>query len=112
MGIEVSSYELKPLRYKVACFDGWRWRDGYAIRLSRYPHLRFCVTNYGGGPDWSVDYYDTGQGLPSCRSSSREQSIRLLMEKLPVWLRGGKFTKMVRLQGKWIRRCISFGEAK
>jgi hypothetical protein len=101
---------LARLRYKICCWDGWRWREGYAIRLPRHPHVRICVRKLYGR--WAFDSYDTGFALGRLGDHrTLEQALRALKERLPWLLAGGRWTKLLKPQ-RAIRRARALGEAR
>jgi hypothetical protein len=102
---------LARLRYKICCWDGWRWREGYAIHLPRRPHVRICVRKLFGR--WTFDSYDTGFALGRLGDHrTLEQALRTLKKRLPWLLAGGRWTKLMNNPGRAIRRARALGRAR
>lgn len=105
-----SRIRFAPLRYRVLCIDGYRWRDGYAIDLPGHPGLRFCTAQLCGR--WIVDHYDTGMGLADAGAwSSRRLAAIALLAHAPALTAGGRLAKRIKAAARWIRRARAKGRA-
>lgn len=97
-----------PVRYKVCCIDGWRWRSGYAVHLPSHPAVRVCVTRRSG-ERWCVDQYDTGYAMNAFSAPSRAGAVRLLLKALPKLVAGGAYAKRLQACARMIRRARALG---
>lgn len=101
---------LARLRYKICCWDGWRWREGFAVHVPRHPHVRICVRRLYGR--WAFDSYDTGFALGCVGDHrSRKEALRALRRWIPRLIAGGRWTKLMNAPRRAIRRARQLGEA-